>query len=183
MYGLLLNKKSLENPCSECNALCCKNYAVTLTSFDILRIYKKISSFDFIDLVNSDNFDTCLAQNIIFFEKKIPKEYYLTLKRKRNGSCIFLGKDNLCTIYKERPMVCRLYPFKFENGEILAKEQIRCQHNWQLSSEMKKNLFKIKEQQQKELKLFGILARKWNSAFSKEGNLSSFLEFIFSEKI
>jgi Fe-S-cluster containining protein len=35
----------------------------------------------------------------------------LWVKRKEDGSCGFLGKDNKCTIYPVRPQVCRLEPF------------------------------------------------------------------------
>ena len=33
------------------------------------------------------------------------------IRRKKDGSCFFLGKDNRCTIYSVRPAICRLEPF------------------------------------------------------------------------
>lgn len=33
------------------------------------------------------------------------------VKRKKDGACYFLSKDNKCTIYEVRPSVCRLEPF------------------------------------------------------------------------
>ena len=33
------------------------------------------------------------------------------IRRKPDGSCFFLTKDNHCAIYDVRPMVCRLAPF------------------------------------------------------------------------
>jgi Fe-S-cluster containining protein len=33
------------------------------------------------------------------------------IRRKNDGSCFFLGKDNRCTIYSVRPAICRLEPF------------------------------------------------------------------------
>ena len=41
----------------------------------------------------------------------------LALKLKKNGDCIFLGKNKLCTIYSARPLICRLYPFWYERDE------------------------------------------------------------------
>ena len=29
--------------------------------------------------------------------------------------CMFLGKDNACSIYDQRPLVCRMYPLKWQN--------------------------------------------------------------------
>ena len=33
------------------------------------------------------------------------------IRRKKDGSCFFLGKDNRCAIYSVRPATCRLDPF------------------------------------------------------------------------
>ena len=33
------------------------------------------------------------------------------IRRKKDGSCFFLGKDNQCVIYSVRPAICRLEPF------------------------------------------------------------------------
>jgi Fe-S-cluster containining protein len=33
------------------------------------------------------------------------------IKRKSNGSCMFLSKDNKCIVYDVRPSVCKLEPF------------------------------------------------------------------------
>ncbi len=35
------------------------------------------------------------------------------LMRKEDGRCVFL-RDNLCSIYELRPVICRFYPFKLE---------------------------------------------------------------------
>lgn len=35
------------------------------------------------------------------------------IMRKENGRCAFL-RDNLCSIYEVRPIICRFYPFKLE---------------------------------------------------------------------
>jgi len=31
------------------------------------------------------------------------------LKRRKDGSCIYLTKFNMCSIWKNRPIACRLY--------------------------------------------------------------------------
>jgi Fe-S-cluster containining protein len=30
---------------------------------------------------------------------------------RKTGPCAFLGKDNRCTIWKDRPEVCRVFPY------------------------------------------------------------------------
>ncbi len=36
------------------------------------------------------------------------------MRKTENGKCIFL-KDNLCSIYEVRPLVCRVYPFQLKS--------------------------------------------------------------------
>ena len=40
--------------------------------------------------------------------------YNYQMKKPENGKCFFL-KNNRCTIYKIRPLICRFYPFQLEN--------------------------------------------------------------------
>ena len=37
-------------------------------------------------------------------------------KSQKTGKCFFLG-ENTCTIYSERPIICRFYPFELRAGE------------------------------------------------------------------
>lgn len=44
---------------------------------------------------------------------------YEMKKTAKEGKCVFL-KENLCTIYSSRPLICRFYPFELrttENGK------------------------------------------------------------------
>ncbi|MEM2894322.1 MAG: YkgJ family cysteine cluster protein [Candidatus Bathyarchaeia archaeon] len=47
---------------------------------------------------------------VLDVEDEGPFKYVM---RKENGRCVFL-KDNLCSIYELRPVICRFYPFKLE---------------------------------------------------------------------
>ncbi len=48
-----------------------------------------------------------------FCEAIIGKEPYVYEMKKDGGNCIFL-KNNQCTIYESRPLICRFYPFEFK---------------------------------------------------------------------
>ena len=39
--------------------------------------------------------------------------YVFEMKKKKDGKCIFLDNDR-CSIYPERPLVCRFYPFELK---------------------------------------------------------------------
>jgi Fe-S-cluster containining protein len=40
--------------------------------------------------------------------------YIYEMRKTGEGKCFFL-KDNRCTIYKIRPLICRFYPFQLKN--------------------------------------------------------------------
>ena len=42
--------------------------------------------------------------------------YIYTMKKTEDGKCVFL-KDDLCTIYHTRPLICRFYPFELKEDE------------------------------------------------------------------
>ncbi|MHA1912529.1 MAG: YkgJ family cysteine cluster protein [Candidatus Kariarchaeaceae archaeon] len=69
--------------------ICCLETEMTLTNEEIHRITSlgyPVESFCF---VTPDNF--------------------IQLKN-QNGRCVFLGEDNYCSIYEDRPSGCRFYP-------------------------------------------------------------------------
>lgn len=53
---------------------------------------------------------------------------FLMNKNPDTGMCIFLV-DNKCTIYEQRPLICRFYPFELttdEKGTFVFKETDEC---------------------------------------------------------
>jgi Fe-S-cluster containining protein len=49
----------------------------------------------------------------VFCEEISGKEPYVYEMKKTMGKCVFL-KDNQCTIYEMRPLICRFYPFELK---------------------------------------------------------------------
>ncbi len=91
--------------CSLCDARCCKNYVITITIFDLIRIeqckghYSSFAEIRNLDILNYD------PDFVIKYENN--NYGLLTLK---SHPCIFL-KHNRCSIWKCAPMVCKLYPY------------------------------------------------------------------------
>lgn len=87
--------------CLEC-ANCCKNYSPRFKMPDIRRIARRLrmKEMDFISkylLMDSDG------------------DYVVTSK-----PCPFLGEDNFCGIYEDRPRDCSRYPYTDE--DVLLKQ-------------------------------------------------------------
>jgi Fe-S-cluster containining protein len=82
--------------CLEC-ANCCKNYSPTFKTPDIKRISKllRMKEGDFVEtylLLDKDN------------------DYVV-----KSSPCPFLGEDNACSIYDDRPSDCKRYPYTDED--------------------------------------------------------------------
>jgi Fe-S-cluster containining protein len=58
---------------------------------------------------------TATSQPTSQFTTKIKKKapYSYEMKKTKDGKCIFL-KNNRCTIYAARPLICRFYPFELK---------------------------------------------------------------------
>ena len=155
------------NPCSLCSANCCKSYIITVTSFDILRIIEKTKR-------SPEEFAVLHELRTITYDPDTVLDttdgygsYLLGLK---SHPCIFLGKDNLCTIHEFAPLSCRRYPYTLSN-----KLNTRfCP----LPSEL---LFRLKGPDipitplQKELELYKSVVKEWNKKPGKKDECISFL--------
>ena len=88
--------------CLQC-ANCCKNYSPRFKTPDIKRISKhlKMRESDFIDAY-----------------LKVDEEGDFVVK---STPCPFLGADNFCSIYEQRPSDCRRFPYSDE--DVFIKRQ------------------------------------------------------------
>lgn len=80
--------------CYGCD-LCCRDW-IPLTSIDV----KQILEIKGIDLIEAYKYFWVEAQEEVLD---------ITLRRKRDGRCIFLQSNGTCAIYKKRPFVCQTY--------------------------------------------------------------------------
>lgn len=87
------------HPGVTCFNECCKQIDVLLTPFDVVRIKNFLG-------IGSDEFLVNYAELQRFKGTDLP---LLKLKMNERGYCMFLGETG-CTIYHNRPVVCRNYP-------------------------------------------------------------------------
>ena len=163
----------LSNPCSLCSALCCKNYTITVTSFDVQRIIektnKKVEEFVVLEpakILNLDN-ETVLE----CYENKERYDYLLTFK---SHSCYFLGNDNQCTIHEFAPLGCRLYPYQ-SNNKLMPRA---------LCPSIPNILFRLKgasikvQNYNDQMNAYKQIVARWNA---KHGKKEDCLEFLLNE--
>ena len=99
----LHEEASVKIDCLQC-ANCCKNYSPRFKTPDVKRISKhlRMRESEFIDkylIVDEDG------------------DFVVNTR-----PCPFLGSDNFCSIYEERPSDCRRFPYTDEDVIIKRKE-------------------------------------------------------------
>lgn len=88
--------------CERC-ALCCGDARNRVRSILLLKI-----ETDCISRKTSKSLDD-FAEKVEGFEP-----YVYRMKKTNDGKCVFL-RDNSCSIYETRPLICRFYPFQLKN--------------------------------------------------------------------
>ena len=84
--------------CQKCGGLCCKTVGgPNVTKKEMRKV------------LNAGHSD--------FFVKHGGNHYEI---RSKHGTCLYLGKDNLCSIHKVRPSICRGWPadYSYSKGKL-----------------------------------------------------------------
>lgn len=163
----------MANPCSFCTARCCKDYLITVTSFDILKIHENTKKpiEEFAELANPRilNIDNDTILEFYVDRYKYPECRVLAIK---SGPCHFLTKDDRCLIHEFAPLTCRKYPFG-ANGRIAANASCPA---------ISKVLFTFMKTENEKfnsyLSKYKEIVKKWNS---ERGKIEDCMEFLLME--
>ena len=127
--------KLLKLDCGQCSA-CCRDIQVDVTDSDVKRLVKHtgISADRLVRLYGHNKDENDIEGDWI---KLTYGKRAIVLNKKRNGDCMFLGKENGCIAYKARPMTCRIFPVcvvydeehdivNLEKSEVITDKTITC---------------------------------------------------------
>ncbi|GIW22761.1 MAG: hypothetical protein KatS3mg068_1768 [Candidatus Sericytochromatia bacterium] len=116
MLKKLFKKENVLNFLCQSSGNCCRFFSVNITHLDIKRILENrpdLKAIDFVDFkISTDKND-----NESFISTSGKKELVLKKKSKDSQECIFL-ENNKCSIHSFKPLVCKVWPFSLEKGEI-----------------------------------------------------------------
>jgi Fe-S-cluster containining protein len=104
--------------CQRCGNSC-KDMLINVKPYDIDNILKNrpdLQLNDFVEFSDEDE-DYPYGFKGNLFGTQVP------VLKKKNGSCIFLDSDNLCTIHPFKPLTCRVFPFILENNKPVWDKQ------------------------------------------------------------
>ncbi|KOR30187.1 50S rRNA methyltransferase, partial [Achromatium sp. WMS1] len=88
-----------------CFNACCKRADITLTPYDIIRLKQRLK-------LNSEEL---LQRYTVPFQMDSDGVPGLKMRTTDEGACLLLDNENGCSIYTDRPIVCRYYPLALLN--------------------------------------------------------------------
>jgi Fe-S-cluster containining protein len=110
--------------CARIGTSCCKNYQISLTTGDIQRIS------DFLGHQNFFTFEAPVPEDIepdydpLWMSMVLqPQGLVRVLKRTGEKNCGLLTTTGCCLPYDRRPLICRLYPYRYTEDGILGIDQ------------------------------------------------------------
>lgn len=106
-----------------CFNACCKKADVTLAPYDVLRLKRRFG-------MSSEAF---LEEYTVPFQMDQDGVPGLKMRTDETGTCVMLDGDNGCSVYQDRPTVCRYYPVALLN--MRAKDSSVAEENYSLVQE------------------------------------------------
>lgn len=106
-----------------CFNACCKHADVTLAPYDVLRLQKRLD-------MDSAEF---LKKHTVPFQLDADGVPGIKMRTDDDGACLFLDGENGCSVYEDRPTVCRYYPVALLN--MRAKDTYTSEQQYSLIQE------------------------------------------------
>lgn len=133
------------NPCPRCPGHCCE-LLLSLTVHDIARISVGLTVWptEFCHL--EERRDNWRSPPVYLDGKKL----HVMLNCGPIKPCVFLhrmDKQRRCAIYELRPATCRLYPFKWQQGDLISGPRVVwCPEGWLLDGAARKRITAVIKQ-------------------------------------
>lgn len=102
-----------------CFNACCKKSDIILVPYDVLRLQKYLG-------MTSEEFLNAHTVPYPMDQDQVPG---LKMKTDETGACLFLDPENGCTVYENRPTVCRYYPLAVLNIREKDSSEPRIQYS------------------------------------------------------
>jgi Fe-S-cluster containining protein len=161
-------------PCFSCTAKCCKHYDVFIDHIDIKNLSDQLGNFSFLKKLEYKRTFGYVPKFKLYDSGK--KKNWVICLENPNRVCTFL-KNDFCTIYPDRPIICKIYPLYYDRGKVKEMKNL-CPVKWQRDPSLIERI----EVDYKQLLLnflkFETICDSWNKIVKKEDKLENFLIFV-----
>ncbi len=114
-------------------------------------------------------------------------EYYIALRMRLDGSCVFLDRTGKCRVHKYKPMVCRFYPFVYtiRDDDIVIEVNVTALGECPglildpqpISQHIVENLRRLARVRIEELRRWRRVIDEWNRSSTTPKNFENFVRF------
>ncbi len=165
---------------------CCKRYWIPVTHLDVLRLimYGNYDPLDVLEPLETSIYPAPLEVPTVRFDNG---EYYIALRMKLDGSCIFLDYTGKCRVHEYKPMVCRFYPFVYivRDGDIVIEVNAAALGECPglildpqpIPQHVIENLRRLARVRIEELERWRRVVDEWNRGSSIPKNFENFVRF------
>ena len=174
-------RRLLKFRCTGCGN-CCRGTVVMVGDDDIRRLAAGTGR-------DPRSFIRFVGKDSITLDKRSP--WWLRLRRRRfvlalqhrHRACIFLGEDNLCTVYEHRPLACREHPFHLQHTESGAlwrmsmSRVVHCPHAWD-GDLKRRDLVALSRWTARESEAYTEKVRLWNRRRPRAATRLAFLRYL-----
>ena len=166
------------NSCRDCTARCCRGLAVVLTIPEALRLVAATDTRaeEVLEFRRDVNSRATPHYPLLVRTAEGVEEWFIIIRRQKRD-CIFLNGDLSCSIYHDRPFVCRIYPFELDGKTM--KIGALCPVKFVTEPNIEFDAARLK----KDLFLHEVMARKWSHGRGNNGerpDIAKFLEYFCS---
>lgn len=166
-------------PCESCKASCCKVYDVFIDHQDIKKMFDITSGFSFTKKVKYENQFGYVPKFKLWENNK--KNYWVLCLSNPNKVCSFLKNDK-CSIYENRPLICKSYPHILVGNKVIEIKN-PCPIKWTLTDDKKNQIELDYTQLLLNFLIFQTICDDWNKIVTKEDKLENFLIFVNQYKL
>lgn len=105
--------------CAAEGSTCCQGRAIVLTSGDVERIQAHVPDLNFFQFRTVEPDKNCFLYDAVWEKVFGNGENNVRIVRHdEKGNCCFLRENGCCLSMEVRPLVCRLYPYDYNNGTL-----------------------------------------------------------------
>ena len=177
--------KLMRIQCAQCGSCCC-DPVIEVTHHDLRRLVKHLGvpADRLIRLYSPSDFNDNDDSDWIALSYGKRK---LGLKKKSDGTCIFLSENRQCIAYEARPVSCRVFPvdvvlseknelIDLDLSDVVRDKFIRCRHTAGRPVRFEGFMRKAQKSRNESVSYWKKIER-WNKLRGKGGK-NDFLEFL-----
>lgn len=175
--------------CGGCHGRCCTAYVVPVNGADIWRI-ARTQHLAPAQFVWCDDEEEPTPTGVLL--RPGEATYMLALRhhqpRQSQRICMFLnqlpGGDGLCSIYADRPLVCRAYPMYLRKGRVIPRDDMLCPAgSWEDIEAIQTSWRALLVAQRQAWEDYALVVSAWNGAIRSQpsaigATLARYLDYL-----